>query len=374
MLGRRGFTLIEMVVAMTLTMLVFAITLPFVRAQTRALGDNAGRLDSEQTARYAQRIIDKDLRLAVSDVSQPLIVYAGRLGIAFNANLIARDTLDPSALELNTTADSTLAEAWRVGQASNIPLTSRSYPTVTYADAGGTASRNETVMYFLRADTVSGRSDIYVLYRRVNGRDSTQIVRNIHVPADSAFFTYYTMSSGVLSALAASSLPLFWDSTQASKIRAVRIRAGGFYRNAQTREDVIRTIYWTVMLSNRTGFGRDCGAAPSVPPANSNADFAVTWRSGPPPRVEVKFSRSADDGGGSRDVTHYLIDRQLSTAMVWTTVATVPATAATVYRWSDVFPPFTSGVAVSYNYGVRAVDCSGRISTRATRSSVNVPQ
>lgn len=370
MRSRKGFTLIEMVVAMTLTMLVFAITLPFVRAQTRSLGDNAGRLDSEQTARYAQRVIDKDLRLAVADPSQPLLVYAGRLGIAFNANLIARDTLDPGALELNTGADTTLSEAWRVGQAATLPLTARSYPAVTYTDAAGAPSRNETVMYFLRPDTISGRSDIYVLYRKVNGRDSTQIVRNIHVPADSAFFTYFTMTSGTLSAIAASSLPLFWDSTQAANVRAVRIRSGGFYRNAQTGEDVIRTIYWTVMLANRTGTGRDCGAAPAAPLASNSSQFDVTVTDNDHPyRVDVEWIPSTDDAGASGDVTHYVIERKLAAAAIWTPIATVPATRASSYQWADVYPPIIGSV----NYGVRAVDCGGRSSTRATRSSVTLP-
>ena len=40
---RAGFTILEIIVAMALTLAVFAITLPFVRAQTRALGTSAGR-------------------------------------------------------------------------------------------------------------------------------------------------------------------------------------------------------------------------------------------------------------------------------------------------------------------------------------------
>ncbi len=367
---RRGFTLIEMVVAMALTMVVFAITLPFVRVQSRALGDNAGRLDAEQTARYAQRAIDEELRLAVSDASQPLIVYAGAMGIAFNANLLARDTLDPSALELDTSADTTLTEAWRVGQAAQLPLTARTYPTVTYTDAAGAASRNETVMYFLRPDTISGRSDIYVLYRRINGRDSTQVVRNLHVPADSAFFSYYTMSGGTLSKIAATSLPLFWDSTQAANIRAVGIRSAGFYRNNQSQEDVIRTTNWTVMLTNRRAAGRDCGAAPAAPPSANASQFSLsTTTNAYPYSVTLDFDASADDAGASADVTHYVIERKLSAATTWTHIETIPATRAASYIWTDVQPRIIG----TLNYGVRAVDCGGLSSGRATRSSVTLP-
>lgn len=367
--SRRAFTIIEMVVAMALTMLVFAITLPFVRTQTRALGDNAGRLDAYQIARYAQRMIDKDLRVAVADASQPLIVYAGPMGIAFNANLVARDTLDPGALELDTSADTTLTEAWRVGQAGTIPLTARTYPTTTYTDGAGTPSRNETVMYFLRADTVTDRNDVYVLYRRVNGRDSTQVVRGIHVPADSAFFSYYTRSGDTLSRVASANLPMWWDSTNVGSIRAVGVRSAGFFRNAQTGEDVIRSIFWMVVLENRTSTGRDCGAAPATPPANNASQFSLSRdNSNQPYHVEVTFDPSTDDTGATADVTHYVMERRISGG-AWSAIATIPATRATEYVWSDVNPPLVGTV----EYGVRAVDCGGLASGRATRSSVTLP-
>lgn len=367
---RRGFTVIEMVVAMGLTMLVFAITLPFVRTQSRALGDNAGRLDADQVARYAQRVIDRDLRVAVADPGQPLIVYAGPMGIAFNANLIARDTADPNALELDASADETLSEAWRVGQAGSIPRTARSYPTQTYLDATGAASRNETVMYFLHPDTVTGRSDVYVLYRRVNGRDSTQVVRGIHVPADSSFFSYFVPAGGSLTRVAAASLPLFWDSTGVVDIRSVGVRSAGFFRNAQTGEDVIRSVFWTVTLENRTVAGRNCGAAPATPPASSAAQFRLTLRnSSHPLSVLVEFDRSADDAGASADVTHYVIERKPATAAVWGHVATIPARRVSDYAWTDVRPPSSGTV----QYGVRAVDCGGLSSGRATRATVTLP-
>jgi prepilin-type N-terminal cleavage/methylation domain-containing protein len=374
MRGRRGFTLIEMVVAMALTMIVFAITLPFVRVQSRALGDNAGRLDAEQVARYAQRTIDEELRVAVADAGQPLIVYAGPMGIAFNANLIARDTLDPSAVELDPTADTTLAEAWRVGQAEALPLTSRNYPPTTYTDGAGSPSRNETVMFFLRPDTVTGRSDVYVLYRRVNGRDSTVVVRNIHVPADSAFFRYFTLVNGVLTPMTLTT-PLFWDSTRAGTIRAVGLRSAGFYRNAESGENIIRTIHWTVMLANRRATGRDCGAAPATPPSGSGDIVLTRTNSSRAHRVQIQFAPSSSDGATNPDVTHYVIDRKLAADTVWTAIATVPARRATTYVWTDVFPTPAglAGATVTLNYGIRAVDCGGLASARATRGSVTVP-
>jgi Tfp pilus assembly protein PilW len=157
-IGRPGFSLVEMLVAITLTLAVFAITLPFVRAQSRALGANAGRLDAEQVARYAQRAIDGDLRLATADgIGQPVIVQAAPMAISFNVNLIAPDTTDPNALTIEAGAATTLTESWRLSGAAALPLVAKVYPTVDYSTAAGTISRNETVSYFLRPDTVSGR-------------------------------------------------------------------------------------------------------------------------------------------------------------------------------------------------------------------------
>jgi prepilin-type N-terminal cleavage/methylation domain-containing protein len=299
-LARRGFTLIEIVVAVSLTLAVFAITLPFVRAQTRSLGSTASRLDAEQIARYAQRAIDKELRLAIAEDGQSMIVMAGTMAISFNANLLARDTSDANALEIDEDADSSVTEAWRVANASTLPLSTELYPTEDYTSASGAASGIETISYFLHADTVSDRSDIYVLWRRVNAGDSTLIVRGIHVPADSAFFSYQTMSGGSLTTIASSSLPLYWDTTAVDDIRAVTIRSAGFYRNARENEDIIRTVYWTTFLGNATSTVTGCGDAPAAPTAV--AQSKQTGSAGY--HVRVTWTNSTDDGADDDDVTH----------------------------------------------------------------------
>lgn len=365
--ARRGFSLVEMLVALTLTLAIFAITLPFVRAQSRALGSNAGRLDAEQVARYAQRAIDRELRLAVSDPGQPLLVYAGPMGIAFTANVLAADTTDPSALEVEAGAASTLTEAWRVSDAATIPLTARTYPTADYVDAAGAPSRNETISYFLHPDTVSGRSDIYVLYRRVNARDSVQVVRGIHVPADSAYFSYRRMVSGVLTPLAASQLPQFWDSTTIAQVRAVGLRSAGFYRNRQTGVDVIRTVYWVTSLPNAGAAG--AAAACATPALPSDAGFSLTKQSTRPFRLDFAWNASSDDSDGSPLVSHYTIERRLAGDSVWYGVATVPAARETGYTWTE-YLPVESG---SYEYALRAQACGGAASARKAWPGVTLP-
>lgn len=365
---RRGFTLIEIIVAMSLTLVVFAITLPFVRAQTRALGSTAGRLDAEQIARFAQRAIDRELRLASSDPDQSMLVYAGPMGIAFNANLLARDTLDPSALEVELGADSAETEAWRLAAATTLPLTSTTYPTVNYLDADGVASRIETISYFLHPDTISDRDDVYVLYRKVNALDSMQLVRGIHVPEDSAFFSYFRMVGGVLTALPDDSLPMLWTSPTLAEVRAVGLRSGGFFRNRQDNEDVIRTVYWRTVLTNAvTATAGTCGTAPGNP--SSVAQNKQTGSSGF--HVRVTWNASGDDGNGNADVTHYVVStRRDVTPVKWVPVAVVPARGSASYRYEHYLPSLIGSV----KYGVHAVDCGGTMSsTIEHNSSLSLP-
>ncbi len=365
---RRGFTLIEMVVAMALTMVVFAITLPFVRVQSRALSSGSGRLDADQVARYAVRVIDRDLRMAVNDPGQPLLVYAGPMAISFNANLVARDTLDPGAVSVESGAPTTLSEAWRVADAAALPLTSTTYPTTNYTDADGGLSKIETISYFLRRDTVTTRNDVYALYRRVNARDSSLIVRGLQVTTDSAFFSYFTVVADTFVRVSSASLPMYWTTSGVSNIRAVGIKATGYFYNAVDRRDVLRNASSRTLLSNVvTSSAAGCGAAPGSP--SSVVRNKQTGSAGF--NVRITWNASADDGAGASDVTHYVVNiRPDVSPVVWTPIAVVPARAASSYQYEHYFPSLIGSV----KYGVHAVDCGGtKSSTVEHTSSLSLP-
>lgn len=360
---RSGFTLIEMVVAMALTLVVFAITLPFVRTQSQALGGVAGRLDADQIARYAVRAIDRDLRLAGSDPGQPLLVYAGPMGISFNANLLARDTLDPGAAAVELGAATSLTEAWRVADASVLPLTSTTYPTTNYTDADGALSRVETISYFLRPDTVTSRNDIYALYRRVNARDSVLVVRGLQVPAGSAFFRYLTVQADTFAQVPAGSLPMFWTSTGIQGVRGVEIQATGYFFNAAEQRAILRGTSGRTLLVNAVApTAVNCGAAP-LAPSNVQQSLQTT---GAGYFVRVTWNASGDDGSGANDVRHYVLNLRPNTNPVtWQAVAVVPATGASSYR----FEHHLSTTSGSIKYGVHAVDCGSAMSSTVEHNS-----
>ena len=369
MRSRTGFTIVEMVVAVTLTLAVFAITIPFVRAQSRALGANAGRLEAEQIARFAQRAVDRELRIAAGDSGQPVLVQARGMSLSFNANVLASDTTDPVALAVEPGADSTLTMAWRLADARVLPLSNVTYPTANYLAADGGASRVETIHYFLHPDTVSGRSDVYVLYRRVNGRDSVVVVRGVYVPVGGNFFTYQSLVNGVLTTIPAAQLPILWTDTLATAVRAVVIQSGGFFRNRQTNVDLVRSASWMSALPNRTReVSSSCAGAPAEVSNLTLTKSSATTR---PFQVELTWSPSVDDGPLTRNATRYVVERRIS-AGTWVGILTITAAEFADYAWTDNMPLVTSG---TYEYAVRVMGCGGELSPRGANSirSVTLP-
>lgn len=355
--GGAGFTLIEMLVAVTLTMLVFAITIPFFRAQARAVGAGAGRLDALQNARYAAGVIDRDLRMAGGVFGQPTIVQAAPFAITFNVDLYARSaTTDPDATYADATMDTLATESFQVGAARNLATSTKSYPTATYTDSNGTRSPAETISFYLVADASSGRSDIYSLYRRVNAKDSTFVTGNLWIPADTGYFFKYwrTSASGAASAVANSALPLYWDDATRTidSIGVVEIRAAGWHYSARDNEDIYRTVYSKTAIHN---VGRltalSCGAAPAAPTGVTAT--ATNNAVGNPVSIAVAWTASSDDGAGSADVVSYVIGRRPNGGTTWTAVGSMPARSTGSYTFTDYVP-----VTGTWVYGVKAIDCA----------------
>jgi type II secretory pathway pseudopilin PulG len=365
--ARRGFTIIEMLVAMTLTMLIFAITIPFFRAQARAVGAGAGRLDALQNARYAQSIIDRELRSAGGIFGQPIIVQAAPLAITFNRNLYSQSTSDPNRTFVLATLDTLTTESYQVGTAKTLPTTgSKTYPTTTYTDSNGTRSRSETISFFLLADASSGRSDIYSLYRRVNNKDSTVVTSNLWIPADTGyFFRYYRVpTSGTATLIAQNTLPLYWDDATRTidSIGVVEMRIAAWNYVARDNENVFRTVYQRTHIANVGNLtARSCGAAPAA--ATVVTATATNNSVGSPVYVTVGWTASTDDNAGASDVQAYSVARRASAGSTWYPVGNLPARGTGSYSFVDY--ALTKGTWV---YGVKAMDCGPSWSSVAEQS------
>jgi type II secretory pathway pseudopilin PulG len=371
---RSGFSMVEMIFAVSITVLVFSIAVPFFRAQTRAMDAGAGRLDAFQSARYAVQRIETDLRLAGGDIGQPVIVQAAPLAIAFNVNRQGISTSsDPNASWWDSSLDSLTTASWMTSNAGTLRTSSKTYPTEDYTNPNSTRGQAETVQYFLHADTAGGNSDLYVLYRRVNNRDSTLVTRNLRVPSDSAFFFRYytTASSGTTTAVASADLPIYWDDSlgRADSITAVQVRATGRYWDARTQQNVYRDLYVTVQLRNALQLlDAQCGAVPATPDS-----LGVTVESAPAGQkldVRLDWSAVAGDSTSPRDVRQYVLFRRLTTATTWTPIASRPARRTSSYRYQDFALPLTAG---TYEYGLAARDCAGLSAVRTGTATVTFP-
>jgi prepilin-type N-terminal cleavage/methylation domain-containing protein len=376
--ARAGFTLIEMMMAILLTMLVFAVTIPFFRAQTKALDGGAGRLDAAQNARFAQSAIDRELRLAGGATGQPIIVQAAPFSITFNADLVTTHTNDPDATYYNPSADSLAVESWLPARAKKLPTSNVVYPTLKYYDGNGFESHAETISYFLYLDATTGRNDLYTLFRRVNDRDSTVIAHNMWIPPDTNYFFKYsrTDSSGNIVSIPQGSLPLYWNTAGdwADSVRLVQMRIAGLYHDVQKNRDITKTIYHSTRLLNAGMLKQNtCGAAPLAPgtvTATQLDTLGHTWGGAPMPISEVKvvFNASPEETAGALDVASYVIQRTIQGTSNWQVLGNLVAYGQASYTYDDF--TFQTGHWV---YGVVAVDCSPSYSPVSQSSVVINP-
>lgn len=352
---RDGFTLIEMMMAVLLTTIVFAITIPFFRMQTRAVEAGAGKLDAIQNARYAQAIIDRELRMAGGIVGQPIIVQAAPYAVTFNVDLVSRLANDPSATYYDPTADSLMTESWEPSRAKYLPTSAKTYPTQFYTDASFIQSNAETISYFAKVDAASGRTDIFTLFRRVNDRDSTVVARYLWIPSDTAYLFQYTRTDavGVLTQIPLASLPIYWDAANKAvdSIRTVSMRLATLYRDNRLQKDIVKTMYSNTTLLNAGKLKEaTCGSEPLGPPAATATQVIV---SGSITKITVTWTKSLEEAGGEKDVALYIVMRRPSAGTDWEVLTNLVANNSASYSWDDF--TFQSG---SWVYGVVSQDCS----------------
>ncbi len=373
---RAGFTLIEMMMAVLLTMLVFAITIPFFRNQTTALDGGAGRLDAMQNARYAQSAIDRELRLAGGATGQPIIVQAAPFAVTFNVDLVTTQANDPDATYYNPQADTLGTSSWLPSRAKTLPTSAVVYPTVEYYDGNGFQSHAETISYFLYLDATTGRNDLYTLFRRVNDRDSTVVAHNMWIPVDTAYFFKYsrTDSVGNIISIPQASLPIYWNTAGdwADSVRLVQMRIAGLYRDVKKAVDITRTVYHSTRLLNAGMLKQAICGLPPQPATSVTATqldtLGNTWTSGPISEVRVGWTASVEETAGEKDVASYVVERTIQGTTNWQIVANVVARGFATYTYDDF--AFQSGIWV---YGVVAVDCSPGYSTVAQAAAITNP-
>lgn len=378
---RRGFSLIEMMMAVIIMMVIFAALIPFMRTQTRQLGRTAGDLDALQNARYAQNAIDRELRIAGAGVVplQMMIVRAAPMALTFNADLTTRDSTDPNGVYYDPNVDTTATYVLPHARAIVLPLTTATYPGQDYTSAPGVLGTAQTISYWLVPDPTAPTTNIYTLYRRVNDADSTVVSNGISVPSGKSFFQYFKINqtTHTLDSIPYATLPLYHSavqhgspadsaaSAQTDSIRAISMSVTGMY-NDPAKGPVYRTVTTTTRLLNAGLLGASaCGDAPiAISPVPLATKYGAT------DSIVVTWTASIDQNSGEKDVEHYIVYRRPVGNVDWGDPATTFSAGTATYHWVDPDGPNLHG---SWQYNVIAQDCTPANSGDAISNTVTLP-
>jgi len=377
---RSGFTLLEMIVAMTMIAITLALTVPFFRNEVQAFGNISGRDDAQQNARYGVSMIDRELRVAGVGVvdPQPLIVQAAPYAITFNADMVSLDINDKGAAyydpQVNAGAASSLPKTSKI----TLPLSAAvQYPDSSYLQSAGALSEAETISYWVALDPDPSANGTYALFRRVNAMPATVVAKALILPTGEPAFRYFKADTlGQLVEIPQTSLPLYHsapihnskaDSAKSAltdSIRVVRVRLTGQFidrkgvKNPRPVETGVR-----IMNAGLLHF-HTCGDPPIL-----TTVVNVVATNSPSTKVTVTWVPSIDQSGGEKDIEQYSIYRRVSTATIFNEpIASIPGGNLT-YSFTDT--QVASGDKLIY--GIAAVDCGGQSSGVQTAAVVTVP-
>jgi prepilin-type N-terminal cleavage/methylation domain-containing protein len=384
MSDRRGMTLIEMLIAITVFSIILGGALGFLSKQSKGLDRNSSDMGMLQNLSFAGTLLEQEVRMAGANVpfKQPAILYAGTSTFIFSADYASNiDSL--YAVYYNPGLPIGQVNALTAAQRFALPGTSPvfNYPDSDYFAVGnsGINSPAETIAWFFQLDTSTTVANDYVLLRQVNNQPPEVVVRNVNQTAGRNFFRYYYRRIPLAGTSQASldTVPTSWmpivhtqaihgapgDTAAAARVDSISTVEVAFtVTNGLTGTDLrTRSISFMVPMPNvQTKKVVSCGDIPilgSIP----TAQWVIA---GTDTTMVVRWNQAVDESGGEQDIRAYVIWRRDVGAPVWNEpIATVPAGAPSPsYSDQTAVPGYLPG----YQYGVAAQDCTPSLSTMAT--------
>lgn len=375
---RHGFTIIELLVAMSVTLVLIALAAPLYRAQSRAVSTTSGRTDAKRSAVFAADAVDQELRntgVGVFD-GQPLVVRAAGDAITFNANMVTARTADLVAVFYDPDADSSALSALSPATQVMLPNSSVTYPSASYI------SNAETISYYAVADTTPApvnNATMYTLRRKVNRQPEEIVARNLMRYSGEPIFRYFMRAAnGILSEIPAGQLPLVHsvpkhgtaaDTGAVARIDSVaivRLNLISVYKDPRGGA-VIDTLQRSVRLANQGLLQRSqCGETPLGPGTPALAITVIGGLNA----VRLTWTASLDELSGERDVEMYAIYRRTVGSADWNEpLANIPGAGIATLNYTDgtVLP------GTRYEYAISALDCTPAPSALTAPSSILVP-
>jgi prepilin-type N-terminal cleavage/methylation domain-containing protein len=386
--NRAGFTLIEIMISMTLMLTIIGLSTQLFRKQANAVASQSGRLDAQQNSRFAVSMLERELRVAGVGVvdAQPLLVMGGVSSLSFNANLVANDTGDLSSVYINPQADSASVGVWHSVNRMQLPGTTAFYPNSTYVKSpvGPVWSDAETITYWISADSSSSYANEYVLWRRVNSRRPKMVARGIYFrPGIDTLFRYFKPDTlGVMTQISGALLPIVHTATVhgsqtdigvsalTDSVREVRAQFTSiFHFSPKPTDTTTRVLNLTIKLMNAGLIHHPTCGQPPYAPTNVTPVATPIGGSVVQPFVTISWTASTDDLGGERDVERYAIYRRVA----GTTDFGEPIGSLVGGHASYSFVDSNVLSGQQWVYGVSALDCSPLNSGMAISSSVTIP-
>lgn len=379
-----GFTLVELIVAISMYGIILTIGVGFVASQNRLFHRGLDQMSALQNMRYAFSTLEMDIPTLGTNVPtvQPSLIYADNDVLAFTGDYASNVANDVFASYIDLGAPN--GQVTAPSPSITIPNTSTTWPDTLYLSSAGTRSPAELLVFWFAADTTTARNDDFVLFRQVNNGGAEAVARNLLRNGSEPFFSYlrridYSSSPSALAAVPDSTLPIEHTSTfhrvpadtahsaLADSIRAVKVSFQSSNGLAGDHERVVAATRTIAMPNAGFSLLQTCGDEPIL--GDTLGAQLVTLGSGSL-AARLTWNAAVDETAGELDVARYVVYRQATpvTSDWGDPYLSIPAGLAS-YQYDD--PGITSGE--TYVYAIAAQDCTPMLSSLELSPAVVVP-
>jgi prepilin-type N-terminal cleavage/methylation domain-containing protein len=381
--GRRGMTLVELVVAISIFGIVITTAVAFAAKQNTAFQNALLRLNALRNLRYAVTTLGQDLETLGTNVpqAQPTLIYGGNDVITFSADYASNVANDPFAVFYD--ADAPNGQVRAPTGPFTIPLTGFSAADSSYLEQPGVSSPAEIMTFYLTSDSSTSRTDDYVLYRQVNGNPPEALARNLLHMGTRPFFSYMretqdSAGASMVAPVADSLVPLHHSaaihlsaadtgrSAMADSVRAVRIAMAATNGLTGQHERTVE-LSRLIPLPN-SGFGvlSTCGSPPLL---GTNLQAQAVTLGGGEPAVKLTWNPAIDETGGEADVVRYVLWRRIQGTPGWGDPYLAIPAGQPNYTYQDA----TVESGQTYEFALAAQDCTPSLSPLAASAPVTIP-
>lgn len=381
---RAGYTLIELLIAVSIYGIILAAGISFVAKQNTMFHRGLDRMSALQNLRYALSSLETDIPTVGTNVPtvQPHLIYADDDVIAFTGDYATNIANDVFASYIDLGAPT--GQVTVPSPSITIPNSSVTWPDTLYLSSAGTRSPAELLMFWFTPDSTTTRSDDYVLFRQVNDGAPEAVARNLLKSGTTPFFSYmrridFASAASALDSVPSSSLPIHHTSTfhrvpadtagsaLADSIRAVRVTFQSTNGLSGANERIVSASRMIAMPNAGFELLQTCGDEPIL---GDSLGAALVDMGGGSYVSRLTWTAAIDETAGELDVARYVIYRQaLPVTSDWgDPYRSVPAGLPN-YQFDD------SGVVSgeTYVYALAAQDCTPMLSSLELSGPVIIP-